>query len=211
MGIPMKQFDEERDEREILDLLRQVDHPVPSVDVATIVNRARGRRRGWGRWAAGILLFVGMAGAVYAMPGSPLQEWAQMVVAWVAGRDQPVPRQPQTVVPEVAGIAALPGKDFVILFESPEPGGLARVSLVEGDEVAVRAPAGAAGFTSSANRLVITNAGGGATFEIQVPRAAPRVTISVAGNLIFLKYGLSVTTDGRLEAPGKYLIPLSKP
>ncbi len=73
----------------------------------------------------------------------------------------------------------------------------------------VRAPIGAASFTSAADRLVITNSGSGATFEIEIPRKAPRVEIRVAGHRIFLKDGSRVLTESLAENGNRYLLPLS--
>ena len=83
------------------------------------------------------------------------------------------------------------------------------MSLTDGDEVTVRAPIGAASFLSAADRLVITNSGSGATFQIQIPRTAPRVEIRVAGRRIFLKDGARVLTEGSAESGNRYLLPLS--
>ena len=201
----------QRDEGEIFALFRRVDHAVPAVDPETVVARARGVGAVRGRWAAGILLLLGVAGAAYALPGSPLRDWVRSVVAWIGDSDQPVPAPAQVQAPDqgVAGIAAIPGRQFVIAFESPESGGQARVSLTEGEEVTVRAPIGAASFTSAADRLVIANSGSGATFKIEIPRAAPRVEIRVAGNRIFLKEGSRVLTKGSAENGDHYLLPLS--
>jgi hypothetical protein len=82
------------------------------------------------------------------------------------------------------------------------------VSLTEGDEVTVRAPAGAASFTSAASRLLIDNARTGAAFEIEIPRAAPRVEIEIAGKRVFLKDGPRVVTDAAEEGGGRYTLPL---
>jgi hypothetical protein len=202
----------QRDEGEIFALLRRVDHAVPAVDPEKVAARARGVGAAWGRWAAGILLFLGVAGAVYALPGSPLRDWVRSVVAWIGDSDEPpqVPAQVQAPDGGVAGIAAIPGRRFVIAFESPVPGGQAQVSLTEGEEVTVRAPIGAASFTSAADGLVITNSGSGATFKIEIPRTAPRVEIRVAGNRIFLKEGSRVLTESLAENGNRYLIPLSQ-
>lgn len=203
----------QRDEDEIFALFRQVDHAVPAIDPETVAARARGVGAVWGRWAAGILLFLGVAGTAYALPGSPLRDWVGSVVAWMGDPEQP-PRGPaQVQAPDegVAGIAAIPGQQFVIAFESSETGGQAQVSLTEGEEVTVRAPIGAASFTSAADRLVIANAGFGATFRIEIPRTAPRVEIRVAGNRVFLKEGSRVQSEGSVETGGKLLIRLSPP
>jgi hypothetical protein len=204
--------DAERDEADISALLRQVDHPVPAIDAGAIAARAGQRTRvEWGQWAAGVLLFLGAAGAAYAFPGSPLRDWVDSAVGWIAGVDRPspAPTQAESPEPRVAGVAAIPGPRFIIAFESPEAGGQARITLTDRDEVTVRAPLGAAGFTSAADRLVIDNQDTGATYEIEIPRAAPRVEIHVAGKRIFLKDSSRVLAEGSAENGSHYLLPLS--
>ena len=85
------------------------------------------------------------------------------------------------------------------------------MSLTDAEEVTVRAPIGAAKFTSAADRLVIENARGGAVFEIGIPHAAPRIEIRVAGDRIFLKDGRRVVTQSSTDSLGDYLLPLSRP
>ena len=203
----------ERDESEIFSLLRQVDHPVPTVHAKDLAARARNIGPVWGRWAAGILLVLGAAGAAYAVPGSPVRQWMRSAAAWIAPEEQvsPIPKQVEAPTASAAGIAAVPGRSFVIAFQSTEPGGRARVSLTGGAEVTVRAPGGAARFTSAADRLLIDNLGSGATFEIEIPRAAPRVEITVAGQRIFLKQGERVVAPHSADVEGKYVIGLSPP
>jgi hypothetical protein len=87
-----------------------------------------------------------------------------------------------------------------------------QVSLTDGDEVQVRAPIGAAAFTTDVDRLVIDNHGSSATFEIQIPRTAPQVEIRVTGTPIFRKDRDRITagqqsTDG--HGRGSYLLPLT--
>jgi hypothetical protein len=201
----------QRDEGEIFTLLRQVDHALPMVHAEALAARARGTGLVWGRWAAGILLILGAAGAAYAVPGSPIREWVRSAAAWIAREDRvsPSPRQSETPTAPTAGIAALPGQNYVIVFQSLEPGGQARVSLTDGAEVTVRAPSGAARFTSAPDRLLIDNQGSGATFEIEIPRAAPRVEIRVAGKGIFLKQGERVAAPHSPSVEGRYVIRLS--
>jgi hypothetical protein len=199
----------QQDESRIFALLRQVDHAVPVPDPAVLVGRLRWITPPWGRWAAGIFLVLGVVGAAFALPGSPLPHWVRSASAWVGGRE--LPRSPKDPEPStlLAGIAAVPGSRFLIAFESAEPGGDVRVSFSDGPQVTVRAPSGAASFTSTSNRLVIANAGTGARFEIAIPRKAPRVEIQVAGAPVFLKQGTRVTVDPSAVADSGYIIPLS--
>ncbi|HEU5305020.1 MAG TPA: hypothetical protein VFU40_10290 [Gemmatimonadales bacterium] len=200
----------EREERQVLALLRQVDHPVPVVDPEALVARLRWTGAAWGRWAAGILLLLGLGGAAYALPGSPVRHWIRSAVVWITGSQAPSAPSAETVAPEAraAGIAAAPGRRFVIAFESPEQGGYARVSLTDGSEVSVRAPVGAAGFTSRSGRLYIANAGVGATYEIEIPRDAPRVEIRVAGARVFVKDGARIAVDRSDIVDRGYLLRL---
>jgi hypothetical protein len=200
-----------RDEAEIFALFRQVDHPPPTVSAEAVADRARSAGLVWGRWAAGILMVVGLAGAAYAAPGSPLRDWVRSAAAWI-GVSEPSRREPMLTEPpaaRVAGISAQPGPEFVIDFKAPEPGGEAHVSLTTGTEVTVRAPVGAASFTSAAARLVIDNSSSGATYEIEIPRTARRVEIRVAGKRLFLKEGLRVVSRSPIEARSRYSILLS--
>lgn len=195
----------ERDEQEVHALLRALDHPVPRLDPESVAARARahGFVPPRVRWAAGILLALGLAGVAYAAPGSPLRRWAQAVAERLGGSSRRPPVAPTALIPDSgAGIAVVAGPELVILFTAPQPAGQAQVSLTDGAEVVVRAPIGAATFTFDVGRLVIDNRGSSATFTIQIPHAAPLVEIRVAGQRVFLKEGPHVV--------GPYLFSLSQ-
>lgn len=185
-----------RAEDEVHALLRHLDHAPPRIDAHAVVARASAHRFGWTRWAAGIVLALGVAGAAYAAPGSPLPAWVQAVAQWMGGG----PAQSPDPEGGVAGIAVAPGRELLILFTSFQTEGQAQVSLTDGVEVVVRASSGAAVFTSGVDRLVIDNGGSTATFGIEIPRAAPRVEIRVGDARVFLKEGSRVR--------GPYVIPL---
>jgi hypothetical protein len=114
-----------------------------------------------------------------------------------------------------SGIAIDPGAALVIVFESPRfgagTGGQVLVSLEDGAEVVVRAPRGAATFTTGTERLAIGEWDASARFEIVVPRSAPRVEIRVAAHTVFVKSRGDVSTAGVETGPGRYTIPLELP
>jgi anti-sigma factor RsiW len=197
----------EHDQVEIFGLLRRLDHPVPALNAEVLAAKARAARRTWGSWAAAVLLFLGIAGAAAALPGSPVRRWIQTAAAWIGERRVEPAQRGSTE--QAAGIAAVPGREFVVSFNAPEQGSRARVSLTDGAEVVVRAPSGAASFTSDAERLVVDNHGSGATYEIEIPRTAPHVEIRVGGNRIFLKEGSRVVTRTPAEDGEHYLLPLA--
>jgi anti-sigma factor RsiW len=188
-------------ESELQAQLRQLDHAPPRVTAADIAARAgapRAPHRPALRWAAAMLLAVGLAGAAYAAPGSPVRAWVRGALAWVRGEP---PRREQG--PEArSGIAVAPGQGLIISFASRQPGAEVQVILTDGHEVVVRAPMGAATFTSDVERLVIHNSADVASpvFEIEIPRTAPRVEIQVPGERRFLKQGSVIS--------GAYRFPL---
>jgi hypothetical protein len=195
-----------RDEGRVHDLLRELDHVPPRATVAQVAARARAGagRSAWMRWAASILVAAALGGAAYAMPGSPLPGLLDALVAWVGGGDasESAPATPaspaENPAASAAGIAIVPGEALIIEFAAARAQSAARVTLTDGGEVAVSAPPGAATFSAEADRLVVENAGLAATFDVRIPRNAPRVEIRVAGRRIFLKEG------GTIEPPGSY-------
>jgi hypothetical protein len=200
----------ERDQREVYGLLRLADGPPPAVTAEQVIARARSSGVGWGRWAAGILLAVAVAGGAYAMPGSPLPGWLHDVRAPIQGPERS-PRPPEPAMPLLAGIAVPPGERLVILFERSHPEARARITLGDWAEVRVRGPSGGATFGSEADTLRVGNRDSTATFEIEIPRGARMVEIRVAGARIFTKDGPRVTASGGGESAEVYLLPLSAP
>jgi hypothetical protein len=205
----------EREELEVAALLRHVDHPTPRVDAETVIADAGAHGVRWGRRAAGVLVALGLAGLSYALPGSPVPALVSTAVNWVdrlaARPAPPPPPSPAEVEPAEAGIAMTPGPELVILFTSARAEGSVRVSLTDDTQVVVRAPAGAARFTSLTDRLVIENAGPPAEFEIRIPRDARRVEIRVDGRRILLKERARIAADRPAEPAGHYLLPLTGP
>ena len=96
----------------------------------------------------------------------------------------------------------------MILFRAPSGEGEIQVTLTGGDEVRMRAPAGAATFTAGANQILVEHPTS-ALYEIEIPRAAPAVEIQVDGRRIFLKSGARVTAATPAIAPDEYILPLT--
>ncbi len=202
----------EREDAEVNALLRHLDQAAPQAEATAIAGLARARVTR-GRWAAGLLLSLGVASTAYALPGSPLRTWWQAIVAPPSNAtQQPESTSSATPAPDAgSGIAVSPGQQFVILFAGPQSEGNARISLGEGEEVIVRTLTGSARFTSDDDRLVIDNRGSSADFEIEIPRTAARVEIRIDNRTVFQKNGPRVTTEAPAYSPGSYRLPLTAP
>jgi hypothetical protein len=196
-------FELERDQKEVHRLLARVDSPPPEVTAHQIAARARGSDPAWGKWAAGILLAAALAGGAYAMPGSPLREWAREAREWIGGTEPP-PRPLAPPMPVMAGLAVPAGDRLFILFGRSQPRSRVRVSIGDWTEVRVRGPSGGATFGSEADTLRVDNRDSTGTFEVEIPRQAPRVEIRVMDRRIFLK-------DGARIEPASDLLPLTAP
>ena len=72
---------------------------------------------------------------------------------------------------------------LVVSFTSSQNIGDLRISLANVSDVSVRTEAGAATFTTNDGRLIVSNAGGQASFDIAVPVRAASVEIRVANRL----------------------------
>jgi hypothetical protein len=202
-------------EAEIFALFAQVDHEVPSVSAEWLARKAGGPGTRWWsmRWAAGILLLVGLAGGAYAATNPHLRGWVRSATAWLFPPEvvQRAPRRTHASADQTGGIAAAPGRQFVISFTRRDSEAEARVTLTDKTQVIVRASQGTASFTSSAAGLQVDNFAVGANFEIEVPQSAPRLEILVAGTRIFLKEGAQVSTTPRADADGSFSIPFPAP
>ena len=203
-----------RDHDDVMTLLGAVDHRPPSITAATVASRARVRRSPWIRRAAGIVLALGVAGAAYAAPGSPVRQWLRDVV----DRNSPRPTastsppsasdQSPPQVESWAGIAVEPGQSLVVQFTAAQVAGTLRVSLTDSSRVVVRAAHGAATFGSAEDRLLIGNSESSGDFQIDLPRSARRVEIRVADRRVLLKDGTRIVAIVAPDATGSYVIPI---
>jgi hypothetical protein len=200
-----------REEAELFALLGAMDDPAPAVDAAVLARKAGRVEARRLPWAAGIVVALGIAGVAYAAPGSPLQRWVATLKEWL--RAEPPSTQTSVSISapprSMAGVAIVPGQRLVIAFTSTQTEGDVRVRMTDSVLVVVRAPSRSATFTSDADRLVIDNRGDRSTFEIDIPRSAPRVEIVVGGTRRFLKEGHRVSADGPADTAGVYVISLN--
>lgn len=209
----------EREEIAIFDLLRHVDHPAPVIEAETLVAQRTGAYAMWGRRVAGFLIAAALAGAAYAFPGSPLPALLHHVAEWISGQTAPPPPPPPapqaepspTARRETAGIAVPVTERFSIHFVSNQTGGDITMSFTDGPNAVVRAFSGTATFTTDVDRLTIQNSGSTADYEMELPRGARWVEITVGARRLLLKDGDRIVTDIPADAHERYVLPLSPP
>ena len=213
--------DATRDEAYVHALLGAVDAPPPAVRAEDVASRAeilprppRERGSSWLRRAAALVAAIGIAGAVYALPGSPVRKWVHNMVRNVGGRPEAPGRSSAGGAGNVSGIAVSPGQSLTIIFASEAlpgagEGGEIRVSLTGAADVQVRAPGGAATFTAKGDFILIGVRDPSAVFDIRIPRAAPWVEIVQGDDRAFLKQGTRITTSGTQSLVVGYVLPLA--
>jgi hypothetical protein len=206
----------EQEQAQLNDLLRHLDHSLAPPDAAAMVATARTASarlpapdatsaQTWTRWAAGLALTVGIAGAVYAAPG-----WLARLNARNNTPDPPAAAPPVEPQQDAGGLIVTPGIRLSIQFEHEQLEGSALVALTDGRDVVVRVLEGSASFESDEHRLSISNRGSQARFEILLPRTAPWLEIRAGARRLFLKEGARIDALAPLDH-GRYTLRLARP
>lgn len=160
-------------------LFRSLDEPAPHVTPARIVARARRAASPWLRRAAVAVLAVGVGGAAWAAPGSPLP-------GWLALGDEAAPQAGQPT-----GVRVEAGSHLVVRIVGGAP---VRVTLVDEPLVSVRSLSGTATFTSDVGVVDVTT-NPADTVDIALPRDAPSIVVETDGDVRLRKDGGRVVTS----------------
>jgi len=200
----------EREEAALASLLGHLDHtPRPTSAHALLREAALRQRDAFRRAAATILLTLGTAATVWALPAS--RNW---IVDRFGSNPQRVesgsPAPQPTTSPAISGIGVPFGTRLVIEFAAPQAAGHADIVFSdEGEEIRIRTVGQAVFDVVADDRVSIQNRGSTADFEIAIPRAAPYVEVRVGEVRIFLKEGASITAGEAARTDGSYTLPLS--
>ncbi|HSJ65843.1 MAG TPA: zf-HC2 domain-containing protein [Gemmatimonadaceae bacterium] len=197
--------------REIEARLGAIDHAPPAVVVTDIITPRGAARFPRLRVAAGIVLALAVAGAVYAVPAVILPRWfpepASVEDEGTRNRSEGLP----TTAPDTpqAGIAVQPGEALRLDVATTGSSGSLEVRRTDGAEVRVRAPIGAATFATEERRLLVTVAREGTTIEIEIPRTASRIEIRVDQRVVFRAADGSSDPAFDAEPDGTVRIPFA--
>jgi hypothetical protein len=204
----------EREQSEIFGLLCHLDHPAPRVDAESFTRKS-GAFTVWGRRAAVFVAAAALAGAAYAIPGSPLPAWVKQVADWIdrdGGSDSPpAEKSPAIDRPTTSGIAVPAHERFTIAFLTEQTDGVVAVSLADGPNVVVRVLGGTATFTTDVDRLTIDNRGSEADYEIEIPRGASYVEVFVGTRRFILKDGDALAMGIPTDEHGRRVFSLAPP
>ena len=204
-----------RENSEMEAILQVVDHPVPVVDPEVLVAQPAPPRVPWLRWAAIVVLGLGISGVAYAAPGSPLRGWVSAISDLVPS-SEPTETTPeeagerQPADSDIGGLAVDPGDRLLIQISGDASSGQAVIRLTNAAELEVRGAPGTASFTSDLERLTIDGLQSG-TIQIDIPSSAPRVEIRVGARTVMLKEGPAIVAGGvELRGSGPFGISLGE-
>jgi hypothetical protein len=195
------------EERRTFGLLSQVDHPRPAIDPRVLLAERTASDGHWGRRAAAVILGAAIAGAAYALPGSPLPAALDRLLGTSVARHDSTSAAERGLFPAPAGIA-IPAEDgLVIQLLAEGDGAVATIELTGDEEVVVRAVEGSATFTSDPGRLTVRSSGP-LRLEIHIPRAATSVEVLAGPTPVFRTLDGDPVSEIPPDSTGRFVIPL---
>lgn len=194
-----------RSERLLHGLLEEVDREPPPLDWDVVTRGARGGETRRSLLAAGLAFLLLTAGLLYAIPGSPVRGWIHAALG-----DDPLPTTtaPRPRDTSRSGIAVVPTDPFEVRFVAPQSAGTIRIVLVPSSRLELIVAGEPVELESDADRLVVSNRGSNASYELSVPRTLGSIRIRVVSRTIFEKLGETVRAVGVREEDGAYLVTL---
>jgi len=172
-----------RADAETEDLLRLLDHPVPSRPLR-VPRQARPR---WARPAIAASLALLLAGAAAAaVPGTALHRWiADRLGTAPAPQPAPVAPAPRSAETQAGGVE-LPGSGaLTVTFAVPEPAGRLTVSAWSQGGAVLHAFGGDVGYQVGKGRIAVDNRRPAGRYTLEVPTDLARLTVVVAGRTVF--------------------------
>jgi len=182
--------------------------------VQTAVRRpaaAAGGRFALGALARAAVILLVLAGALAAIPGSPLRKLAHRLLvespapaATTETPATPAPVPPAEATPVAPDRGRMPGVVMApsagrinVLMWSAQPGATISVELTDGDKVTVEAGSDVADvhFRTMNGQIEVMNLGS-AQAIVEIPRSLPYASLTVDGRQWLLKEGDQLRLDG---------------
>lgn len=195
-------------EREVAEALQLLDHPVPSVDPAQVIARARimegeaiaptrtvRHSRLW--WGAGLMTFGIAVVAAAVVPRSPVRQlvmrmWSAATATQETGV-APVPRAQQpSLAPSLPGasrgVAIAADRSVDVVFRIRQPAGVIRIVARPDARISVTANGDGATYTVGRDTIVVDNRRvDSLSYDVAVPSAAllPTVRVHVGTRVVY--------------------------
>jgi hypothetical protein len=185
------------------ELLNLLAPPPPGLSLRTVVRAGgRARVRHAGLIAASVTLLL--AAVASATVG---RSYIRAVVARVQGLIHPAAPAPHRSEPGSGqtGIAFVAGTLVEIAFDTPQDGGLLRVSFADTNEVTLLASAPVT-YRVYPGGLAVHNRGSVSSYNLVVPRGVPHVRIVIASQVRFERIGSRITTTVPADSAGRYVL-----
>jgi hypothetical protein len=206
----------EREEAEVYGALMALDHPAPDVAASELFGGPERAVRPplvgapWLRWAAAIVLGVGVAGVAYAAPGSPIRAWIAALVERAAPEPGPASPAEPAVAPAGGGIGVAPGDLLVIELTGVARGAAVRVLFADAEEVLAGGGSGQVTFTLAPGRLLVGRVEAD-TIQLEIPRTAPRVEVRSDGRAVAVaERGALLVDNAALGGGGPFVLTLTE-
>jgi hypothetical protein len=189
----------EQEERRLFGLLETLDHEPTPLDWAAVVAPApRSVARPSHRpLLAASVAFLVLAGAILAaIPGSPVRAWLDS-----AFRGSPEDRPASTQAGgSLSGVSVVPDDPFEVAFAEPQREGRLLILFVASAAIDLTVTGEPVGLESGTDRLVISNRGSTAGYELRVPRSLESLRVTVGDETVLEKRG------GSIRAPGARVV-----
>jgi anti-sigma factor RsiW len=197
----------QHEDARIASLLSTLDSPPPVLHLL----RPPGRRQvaaPWIRRAATLLFLASLAGAGWAMPGSPVRSWLRgsMRQSTPAGMSNVI----EDAAPALHGGLDIPVDGAVLItFAQAQARGSVRIVLSDSAGVRLTILNHDARLESpSEHHVIIENDGSLADYRIRVPRSAADVTVRVGSRVVFRMMRDVLTSSIAQSGDGSYVVPL---
>lgn len=221
-----------RDEQRLSAWLTALDHPIPSVDIRDLMNRAapRGKIRlhsserehnrvhvkriGRASWLGVAATVVAVAVAAAAIvPASPVRQLVQRVITSVRHRQQDpaiTPTRHDRSYAQLRGVAIIPSGPVNIVFHSAQQRGAVHIIFGEGSEFSLEADGDGPTYAVGQNAMSVNNrATDSVSYRIHIPAADETTTVrvTIAGKLRYVHTGRDTATGALSSPPEDVVLP----
>jgi hypothetical protein len=205
-----------KEESDIYGALAALDHDAPTLTASFVLGRSQGTLRPparlpWMRWAAAIVLGLGVAGVAYAAPGSPLRDWIAALTEDAPRPSPPEPSPPTQTAASGGGGVGVPPEDFLqVELSGGTSGAAVRLLFADAGELRASGGSGQVSYSLAPGRLLVGPVGAD-TIQLEVPRSAPRVEVRSDGRPVAVaERGVLLVGGAPVSGAGPFVLGLSE-